>query len=91
VSFGIYVFIIVFFFIRDRSAPKKQIFAEVALIYQPAPTPGSELQALEADAEISIPANAREIYGMISSKEINPLTRNPFNPFFKSVASFLSN
>jgi hypothetical protein len=35
------------------------------MIYQPEPTLGSDLQALEADAGISIPASAREIHGLI--------------------------
>jgi hypothetical protein len=39
---------------------------ETTQIYQPAPTPGNDLQAIEADAEIVIPASAREIHGMIS-------------------------
>lgn len=39
---------------------------ENTIIYQPVPTPGSELQELEAVAEISLPTSAREIHGMIS-------------------------
>jgi len=63
---GMSVFLIAFFWLRDLSEPDNQPIQEVAMIYQPAPTPGSDLQALEADAEISIPATAREIHGMIS-------------------------
>jgi hypothetical protein len=63
---GLSVLVTAFFLIRNLSVRDNQPIAEVALIYQPAPTPGSDLQALEGDAEISIPANAREIHGMIS-------------------------
>jgi hypothetical protein len=66
VCLGLSVFFIVFLLIRDLIALDNQPSAEVARIYQTAPTPGSDLQALEADAAISIPANAREIHGMIS-------------------------
>lgn len=59
-------FLIAFFLLRDLSASDNQPIAEVVMIYQPAPTRGSDLQALEANAEISIPATAREIHGMIS-------------------------
>lgn len=34
--------------------------------YQPAPTPGSDLDTIEADAEIKIPSSAKEIYAKIS-------------------------
>lgn len=34
--------------------------------YQPVPTPGSDLDVIEADAGITVPPNAREIYAMIS-------------------------
>ena len=40
--------------------------SEVAIYYQPAPTPGSDLDFIEADAGISIPDSAREINAMIS-------------------------
>jgi hypothetical protein len=39
---------------------------ESAVVYQPAPTPGSDLDMIEADAEITIPPSAREIHAMIS-------------------------
>ena len=37
-----------------------------AQIYQPFPTPGNDPHSIEADAQIKIPASAREIYAMIS-------------------------
>ena len=40
--------------------------SESAVFYQPAPTPGSDLDVIEADAEITIPPTAREIHAMIS-------------------------
>jgi len=39
---------------------------ESAVIYQPAPTPGSALDAIEADAGIIVPPSAREIHAVIS-------------------------
>jgi hypothetical protein len=63
---GIFVSFLVFLWIRGLFAPDNKPYAEAAVIYQPAPTPGPDLEALEADAEISIPANAREIHGIIS-------------------------
>lgn len=35
-------------------------------IYQPLPTPGSNLQALDLNAEVKIPPSAKEIYGLVS-------------------------
>lgn len=57
--------IILIIYIRkiDRNIDR---YGEGALYYQPAPTPGYDLDVLEADAEIKIPANAQEIHGMIS-------------------------
>lgn len=40
--------------------------AELGQIYQPAPTPGSDLTAIENDGQIKIPAGARNIYAEIS-------------------------
>ncbi len=40
--------------------------SETAEYYLPAPTPGSDLDAIEADAEIKIPSSAKEIHAMIS-------------------------
>jgi hypothetical protein len=37
-----------------------------AHIYQPAPTPGSDLELIEADARVTIPSSAREIYATVS-------------------------
>ena len=38
---------------------------EPVMYYQPAPTSGAVLEAIELDAEITIPASAREIHAMI--------------------------
>ena len=40
--------------------------SETAEYYQPAPTPGSDFDVIEADAEIKVPPSAREIHAMIS-------------------------
>lgn len=89
VCLGVFIFLILFFMIRDLTTPNSQV-AEVAMIYQPAPTPGSDLQALEADAEISIPANAREIHGMISGfRELDTWVRLDLPQV--DLSSFLQN
>lgn len=62
VCLGILIFFIAFVLKETLDSPS----FENTIIYQPAPTPGGDLQTLEAIAEISIPASAREIHGMIS-------------------------
>jgi hypothetical protein len=63
---------------------------ESAVIYQPAPTPGSDLDAIEADAEITIPPSAREIHAMISGfRELDTWVR--LNLPASDLASFMRN
>jgi hypothetical protein len=52
-------------FLSVKSAVNDPLF-ESAVIYQPAPTPGSALDAIEADAGIIIPPSAREIHAVVS-------------------------
>ena len=40
--------------------------SESVEIYQSAPTPGSDLDLIETDAEITIPSSAREIHALVS-------------------------
>jgi hypothetical protein len=61
---------------------------ETAEYYQPAPTPGSDLDWIEADSEIKIPSNAREIYARISGfRELDVWVR--FDLPDKDLSSFL--
>jgi hypothetical protein len=66
ICLGTLILLVTFFLIKRSGNLKTQPSVEVARIYQPLPTPGSDLQALETNAGIKIPANAREIYGMVS-------------------------
>jgi hypothetical protein len=40
--------------------------SETFTYYQPIPTPGDDITTIEQDAEIKIPASARELYAMVS-------------------------
>lgn len=51
----------------NNSQPPAAI--ESMTFYQPAPTSGSDLRAAEGDAEIKIPASARNIYATISGAQ----------------------
>ncbi len=66
ICLGILILLVTLFLIKRSGNLETQPSVEVARIYQPLPTPGSDLQALETNAGIKIPANAREIYGMVS-------------------------
>jgi hypothetical protein len=59
-------------------------------IYQPAPTPGSDLDLIEADAGITIPPSAREIYAMVSGfRELDTWVR--FDLPARDLTFFLEN
>jgi len=61
---------------------------ESAQYYMPAPTPGTDLDAIEANAAISIPANATEIYALISGfRELDTWVRFDLPP--NDLTSFL--
>jgi hypothetical protein len=61
-----------------------------ASLYQPAPTPGSDLDAIEADAGITIPPSARDIYATISGfRELDTWVRLDLPA--RDLASFLRN
>ncbi len=62
ILFCVAVTILFFMFDTRTNEPKVEVF----IIYQPLPTPGSDLEALETNAEIKIPLSAREIHGLIS-------------------------
>ena len=65
-------------------------YVETAFIYQPAPTPGGDLDVIEADAEIKIPSSAREIHAMISgAQEVEAWVRLDLP--IEELAEFLRN
>ena len=53
-------------FFSSLPQAEDEVFSETAEYYQPAPTPGSDLDTIEANAEIKIPSSAKEIHAMIS-------------------------
>jgi len=64
--------------------------SEVAMIYQPAPTPGGDLEAVEANAGITIPISAREINAMVSGfRELDTWVR--FELPANDLKSFMEN
>jgi len=76
ICIGISFLLIAILLIRRSANFVSQPSVEVAQIYQPVPTPGSDLQALEMNAGIKIPANAREIYGMVTGfRDLNTYVR----------------
>ncbi len=63
---------------------------ETAEYYQPAPTPGSDLDWIEEDSEIKVPSSAREIHARISGfRELDVWVR--FDLPQKDLVSFLKN
>ena len=78
------------FLLWSEKKIKDNPMVEVAMIYQPAPTPGSDLDAIEADAEIKIPNSAREIHaGITGFREINTWVR--FDLPAEDLVGFLQN
>jgi hypothetical protein len=74
-------------FLSIKSTVDDPLF-ESAVIYQPAPTPGSDLDAIEADAGITIPPSAREIHAVISGfRELDTWVR--FDLPAGELASFM--
>jgi hypothetical protein len=68
------LFLAVQFWVEKRI--EDEPLAEVAIFYQPAPTPGADLNAIEADAEIKILDSAREIHAMITGfRELDTFVR----------------
>jgi hypothetical protein len=64
--------------------------SEYATYYQPAPTPGNDLDVIEADAEIKIPSSAREIHAAITGfQELNTWVRLDLPT--KGLMEFLGN
>ena len=76
-----------FFFSPNSEANNPPM--ETAEYYQPAPTPGSDLDWIEADSEIKIPPSARELHARISGfRELDVWVR--FDLPEKDLSSFLS-
>jgi len=61
-----------------------------AYIYQPAPTPGGDLDAIESNAEIAIPTSASEIYAVISGFR-DMITQMRFDLPSRDLPAFLEN
>ncbi len=88
VGVGCTVLFCVWFFFSGSFEPNDPLM-ETAEYYQPAPTPGSDLDWIEADSEIKIPPNAREIYARISGfRELDVWVR--FDLPEKDLSSFLN-
>lgn len=62
----LFVLIFVYWFWTIKSDENDVSTELTAVIYQPAPTPGSDLEMIEGNAEIKIPPSAREIHAMTS-------------------------
>jgi hypothetical protein len=88
--FGIFILFISFLLIKGLITFKAQSSVESARIYQPAPTPGSDIHALEANAGIKIPSNASEIYGLISGFR-DLVTYVRFDLPYSDLSSFIQN
>ncbi len=85
---GCLAFFCVWFFFSGSSEPSDPLM-ETAQYYQPAPTPGSALETIEADAEIKIPPSAREIHAVISGfRELDTWVR--FNLPKEDISIFLN-
>jgi len=90
VGIGLISFLVLARLIRYVKSAGDSSVAEAAIIYQPAPTPGSDLDSIEADAEIKIPNSAREIHAMISGfRELDTWVRLDLPT--EELTEFLSN